>query len=78
MRTDKIGIESCSFCTGTFPTLRLKTRFLEVVYVQMCRACILKALQEIEQPYEYPVVIEDRDLDLALLAQAEVAGLEVP
>jgi hypothetical protein len=73
--TDHIAVAGCSFCTGTLPTILLKTRFsLDNVRVRMCRDCILVALSCIENPTEYPCAIEDRDVDLAVLAQAKEQG----
>lgn len=66
-------VRGCAFCDGTLPTIRLSTtqRGAANVRVQICRACILVALKEIESPSEYPAVIEDRDVELAFIALRE-------
>jgi hypothetical protein len=33
----------------------------------ICRACILETLKGIEEPGEYPTVIEDREAELAII-----------
>jgi hypothetical protein len=66
-------VRGCAFCDGTLPTIRLSTTQLGGDNVRMCicRACILVALKEIENPSEYPAVIEARDCDLSVISQGQ-------
>lgn len=61
----------CDYCTGTLPTIRLRTtQRVEDANFRICRACILVALKAIEDPEEYPAVIEDRDAALGIIRRA--------
>ena len=55
-------ISGCDYCTSTLPTITIQTAGRTTTSI--CRACILESLQGIEEPGEYPTVIEDRDSDL--------------
>ena len=62
----------CDYCDGALPTIRIRTNHPpgESAF-RICRACILTALQAIEDPEEYPAIIEDRDADLGRLRREE-------
>jgi hypothetical protein len=75
--SDTIARPDCAFCTGTLPTIHLRTTQCGInsnVDVRICRACILTALNAIEHPTEYPAVIEDRDADLATIEEGKDAA----
>ena len=60
--------QGCNYCESTLPTIRLRTTQLS--NTRICRACILEALHAIEDPEEYPCIIEDRDADLDALKRS--------
>jgi hypothetical protein len=71
--TEEMFSEGCDFCPGTLPTIRLRsTKYTagKNLRIRICRACILVALKGIEEPEEYPSVIEDRDWVLETLRVA--------
>ena len=59
----------CNYCSSLLPTISIQT--LGKVVYSICRACILEVLKEIEEPGEYPTIIEDRDADLGTIKQAD-------
>lgn len=58
----------CYYCPSTLPTIVICTIGKQVS--SLCRACILEALKGIEEPGDYPSIIEDRDVDLDTLKKA--------
>ena len=62
-------VSGCDYCTSTLPTIVIQTT--ERLTTSICRACTLETLQGIEEPGEYPTVIEDRDSDLDALKKGE-------
>lgn len=54
----KIG-NGCEYCLGSLPTVVITEK--ASISQRICRACILEALQAIEEPGEYPAIIERRD-----------------
>lgn len=70
---DLVLAEGCDYCSSRLPTIVLYSQ-KSTHKARMCRACCIETLSHIENPPEYPAVIENRDADLDILKRAEERG----
>ena len=61
-------VKNCDYCPSTLPTVRIRSGMS--LTSTLCRACALDILRAIEEPSEYPAVIEQRDDDLDAIREA--------